>query len=80
VIATQDSSSINLPWGAKTNWVRNVLAAGGCTIRWRGADHRVDDPRIIDEAAARPYYSAWSGRSPQVVPGGRVALLHRQGE
>jgi deazaflavin-dependent oxidoreductase (nitroreductase family) len=53
---------INLPWGARTNWVRNVLAAGGCTIRWRGTDHPADDPRIVDAAAARPYYSraAWA--------------------
>lgn len=53
---------INLPWGARTNWVRNVIAAGGCTLRWKGTDHRVVDPRIVDAAAARPYYSrfAWS--------------------
>jgi deazaflavin-dependent oxidoreductase (nitroreductase family) len=53
---------INLPWGAHTNWVRNVLAAGHCTIRWRGADHKADEPRIIDAAAARPFYSrtAWA--------------------
>jgi deazaflavin-dependent oxidoreductase (nitroreductase family) len=49
---------INLPWGARTNWVRNVLAAGNCTIRWRGHDHPADDPRILDAEAARPYYSA----------------------
>ncbi|MFI6074638.1 hypothetical protein ACIA5C_24065 [Actinoplanes sp. NPDC051343] len=49
---------INLPWGARTNWVRNVLAAGNCTIRWRGTDHPADHPQILDEAAARPYYSA----------------------
>jgi deazaflavin-dependent oxidoreductase (nitroreductase family) len=53
---------INLPWGARTNWVRNVLAAGGCTIRWRGTDHRAGEPRILDAAEARPYYSraAWA--------------------
>ena len=60
-IATPDGFIVNLPWGAGTNWVRNVLAAGGCTLRWKGADHRLDDPRILDAAAARPYYSksAW---------------------
>ncbi|WP_221327906.1 hypothetical protein [Actinoplanes sp. L3-i22] len=62
VVATSDGFVINLPWGARTNWVRNVVAAGGCTIRWRGVEHRMDDPRIIDAAAARPYYSrfAWN--------------------
>jgi deazaflavin-dependent oxidoreductase (nitroreductase family) len=60
VIATADLFVVNLPWGAHTNWVRNVQAAGGCTIRWRGADHRADQPRIAGEAEARPYYSALS--------------------
>jgi deazaflavin-dependent oxidoreductase (nitroreductase family) len=56
VVATPDGFVINLPWGASTNWVRNVLAAGGCVLRWKGSDHRVHHPRIIDAAAARPYY------------------------
>ncbi|MEU4420818.1 hypothetical protein AB0F81_09335 [Actinoplanes sp. NPDC024001] len=36
VVATPDHFVINLPWGPRTNWVRNVIAAGGCTIRWKG--------------------------------------------
>src|SRR4051812_32278800 len=39
VVATPTGFVINLPWGARTNWVRNVLAAGECTIRWKGVDH-----------------------------------------
>ncbi|WP_250005378.1 hypothetical protein [Actinoplanes sp. M2I2] len=62
VVTTPAGFIINLPWGAGTNWVRNVVAAGGCTIRWKGADHRMADPVIVGEAAARPYYSrpAWA--------------------
>ncbi|WP_306207790.1 nitroreductase/quinone reductase family protein [Actinoplanes sp. RD1] len=60
VMARDDTFVINLPWGARTNWVRNVLAAGRATVRWKGADHPVTDPRIIDAAAARPYYSRLS--------------------
>jgi hypothetical protein len=62
VTTTPDGFVINLPWGAGTNWVRNVIAAGGCTIRWKGADHHLTAPQIIDEATARPYYSrlAWN--------------------
>jgi hypothetical protein len=43
-----------VPWGEHTQWVRNVIADGGCTIRWRGTDHRATDPVLIgqDEAAA----------------------------
>jgi deazaflavin-dependent oxidoreductase (nitroreductase family) len=57
VLPTADGFIVNLPWGAGTNWVRNVLAAGGCTIRWKGTDHRMADPRVIDADQARPYYS-----------------------
>ncbi|WP_436535135.1 hypothetical protein [Actinoplanes sp. HUAS TT8] len=57
VVATADGFVINLPWGAGTNWVRNVMAAGGCTIRWKGVDHRMGAPRIIDEVVARPFYT-----------------------
>ena len=57
LVTTPDGFIINLPWGAGTNWVRNVVAAGGCTIRWKGTDHTMTTPRIIDEASARPFYS-----------------------
>ncbi|GAA1607941.1 hypothetical protein [Actinoplanes couchii] len=62
VTVAPDGFVINLPFGAHTNWVRNVLAAGGCVLRWKGRDHRLTDPRVIDAAAARPFYSrtAWA--------------------
>src|SRR5664280_1913321 len=56
VIATPDVFVVNLPWGTQTNWVRNVLTAGHCIVRWKGASHHVTDPELLDEAAARPYY------------------------
>lgn len=44
---SDDAFVIPLPWGESTQWVRNVLAEGGCTIRWRGSDHEVSGPRVI---------------------------------
>lgn len=78
VVVTADSFVINLPWGAGTNWVRNVLAAGDCTIRWRGRDHRADDPRIIDQVRAHPYYSRVSWAiARKLFPADAWLLLHR---
>jgi deazaflavin-dependent oxidoreductase (nitroreductase family) len=57
IVTTPDGFIINLPWGAGTNWVRNVLAADGCTLRWKGAEHPAGRPRIVDATAARPHYS-----------------------
>lgn len=48
---------IALPWGARTEWVRNVVAAGECTLRWRGADHRTATPMVIGFDEAAPAFS-----------------------
>ncbi len=48
---------VPLPWGDRTQWLRNVVSAGGCSIRWRGVDHHVTDPRIIGLPEAGPAFS-----------------------
>lgn len=52
VLAAPDAFVIGLPWGAQTNWVQNVLAANGCTIRWKGIYYTTTDPQLVDKAAA----------------------------
>lgn len=56
IVPTSDSGAIliGLPWGADTNWARNVLAAGGATLTWKGVEVSTSSPRILDpvEAAA----------------------------
>jgi hypothetical protein len=52
VLVKPDFFVIGLPWGPKTNWAQNVLAAGGCTIRWKGADYRVTEPQLVDTQVA----------------------------
>lgn len=54
---TVDGFTIPLPWGSETQWLRNVLAAGGCTIRWRGSDHLATDPSLIGAAEAADAFS-----------------------
>jgi len=53
VIPTDTSFLIALPWGRGTDWVRNVRAAGGCTIRWRGVDYACSEPEFVDQSVAR---------------------------
>jgi deazaflavin-dependent oxidoreductase (nitroreductase family) len=52
-----DGFVIPLPWGERTQWLKNVVAAGGATVRWKGTDHALVDPVIIDvdEASAQFY-------------------------
>lgn len=43
---------VGLPWGERTNWVRNVLAAQGATLTWKGRDVACSNPRVVDTAEA----------------------------
>jgi deazaflavin-dependent oxidoreductase (nitroreductase family) len=43
---------IALAFGAQVDWHRNLVSAGGGTIRWRGRPFRVSLPERIDIAAA----------------------------
>lgn len=68
---------IGLPWGPKTNWARNVVAAGRAELTWKGATHEVMQPRIVeaDEAAthAKPLFAGVVRRMPAAI------LLRRSG-
>lgn len=49
---------IAVPWPSRSQWHRNVLAAGGCVLRWRGSDHRTDAPALITAREAAAAYNA----------------------
>jgi deazaflavin-dependent oxidoreductase (nitroreductase family) len=55
---TPDGFVLPLPWGEGTDWCRNLRAAGGGVINWRGADIDVSSPEIIDASAALPAFNA----------------------
>jgi deazaflavin-dependent oxidoreductase (nitroreductase family) len=48
-----DTFIIPLTFGNQSDWSRNVLAAGGCSIRLNGADYRAVRPRLADRQEAR---------------------------
>ena len=49
---------IALTYGPGTDWVRNVIAAGGATIEYRGREIEVDRPRVTDGAEAGQWLPA----------------------
>lgn len=51
--ATRDLFYVPLPWGTGTDWCRNVVAAGGGAIRYRGRDYRVAEPTVVRMEDAR---------------------------
>jgi deazaflavin-dependent oxidoreductase (nitroreductase family) len=49
-----DRYVIALTYGAERDWVKNVLAAGGCSVETRGRTVRLVDPRVVkDEQCSR---------------------------
>jgi deazaflavin-dependent oxidoreductase (nitroreductase family) len=44
---------IALTYGTESDWVRNVLAAGGCELRTRGRHYRLDSPEIFHDESRR---------------------------
>jgi deazaflavin-dependent oxidoreductase (nitroreductase family) len=55
---TPDGFLIPLPFGAATQWAKNLFAAGGGSIRFAGRDHRIVEPRIVDLDEAAPHLAA----------------------
>ena len=47
---------IPLTFSEASQWYQNILAAGGCVITYRGADHTVAGPVVVDRATAGPGY------------------------
>ncbi|WP_051218028.1 nitroreductase family deazaflavin-dependent oxidoreductase [Nocardioides insulae] len=45
---------INLPYTSRSDWARNVLAAGEATLDLDGRSHRLTEPRIISADEALP--------------------------
>jgi deazaflavin-dependent oxidoreductase (nitroreductase family) len=45
--------TIALTYGHESQWVRNVLAHGGCVLEVRGRRVAMDDPRIVHDPTRR---------------------------
>lgn len=48
----RDGFIVPMPWGEGTDWYRNVRAAGGCTVRWRGREFSCTAPTFVDKSVA----------------------------
>ena len=47
---------IPLTFSHASHWYQNILAAGSCIITYRGTDHTVTGPVLVDRATAGPAY------------------------
>jgi deazaflavin-dependent oxidoreductase (nitroreductase family) len=44
---------VALTYGVESDWVRNVVAGGGCELLWRGRRVRCSSPRIVHDETRR---------------------------
>jgi hypothetical protein len=49
---------IAIVYGARSDWLKNVLRRGAAAIVHRGATYRVDDPEFVPMQGARAYFPA----------------------
>ena len=49
-----DRYIIALTYGSNSDWVRNVLADGGCTLETQGRTLRLSQPRLFYDESRRP--------------------------
>ena len=53
VFRTEDGFLFALTYGPDSDWVKNVLAAGGCELRTRGRTIRLIAPRLVHDESRR---------------------------
>ena len=55
VFRTTDGFAIALTYGRESEWVKNVLAAGGCELESRGVRHQLSAPTIVHDPTRRRF-------------------------
>jgi deazaflavin-dependent oxidoreductase (nitroreductase family) len=70
---------VSLPYGQRRDWVRNVLAAGGCTLRRNGREVELGQPRLLGAAEAAALLPAPLRPALRLVPGVRFLRLRPAG-
>jgi deazaflavin-dependent oxidoreductase (nitroreductase family) len=64
---TSDGVLVPLMYGARTDWCRNILAAGSCTLTFDGEDLALTAPEVVLAQVAESQLSAetlkeWQGQ------------------
>ena len=58
----KDGFAFALTYGPEVDWYRNILAAGSCTLRWKGNTYKLEHPEPISVEAgvlAFPFPLRW---------------------
>ncbi|MEP6639079.1 MAG: nitroreductase family deazaflavin-dependent oxidoreductase [Chloroflexota bacterium] len=58
-----DALVVPVPFGEGTQWLRNLVAAGGGTVVWGGRRIAVTEPEVVDRAVAEPAFSGFQRKA-----------------
>ena len=76
VRATTGGFIVPMPWGEGTDWFRNVRAAGGCVIRWKGRSYEMTDAEVLDAESVYSDFGPTERAGMQRFGIKKVARLH----
>jgi hypothetical protein len=55
VFRTREGFFIALTYGRESEWVRNVIVAGGCKLETRGVQYQLSAPTIVHDPTRRRF-------------------------
>jgi len=76
---TEDGYVIELPYGTRSDWLKNVVASGSAAIVHDGGAFEVDRPEILPIAEAVPYLPAHEVRRAHRFGVDQCLRLRRRG-
>lgn len=62
------------------DWCRNVMAAGKCTLIWKGQEYALEKPEMLPAAVALEAYPPWVRTVSRMLGTNQYVWLHRQRE
>jgi deazaflavin-dependent oxidoreductase (nitroreductase family) len=54
-----DGFLLSLAYGSRTDWCRNVLARGTCTLAWKGQTYELERPEIVSGPNVMRAWPVW---------------------
>lgn len=77
IVPAGDSFLVALPYGLRTSWARNVLAAGSATIVHEGASYDVIEPEVVPMNTVMEHFSPSDQRGFRLLRVDRCLRLQR---
>lgn len=75
-----DGFALSLAYGDGTDWCRNVMAAGACTLAWKGQTYELERPEIISGQQVLQAWPLWERIALRAAGIKDFLWLHRKKE